>query len=223
MAHAYTLRLDVIDEVEESVIQQRIESALSKYSKYLVYHEYAAETKKPHFQGIVWSDQGHDTYKKYMEGLFPEWRGTRGCKGAGKRSFAAVKTDNYEIYITKDGDQRLIKGYTVDEVSELQSKSYQKAEKPKAVRKKDLTSFQKALEYVKSRGEHHLMEPQRIARVLIDYYTTQVRCEPSDYMIKNMVKSVMSQLLYNNEPERYERWADARAKQIIGCEFIFDF
>lgn len=223
MANSYTLRLDVIEDVSSEDTLKRIEDALCKYPRYMIYHEYAKETGKPHFQGIVWADEGHETYKKAMERLFPEWKGTRGCKGQGKRSFAPTKTSNYEIYITKDGDVRLCKGYSTEDIERLRAKSYQPAVKAKAERKNEPTGYQKALAHVKqSVSPADWMNPTEICKALIDYYTKAVKCEPNDFQLKCMTKSIMSSLLYESDPQRYERWKQVRAEQIIGREFIFD-
>lgn len=218
MANPQTVRLDLLDSVEESVIEQRLRAALEVYPRFLVYCEVADETQKVHWQGIVWTDCPHKTYQGYMEKLFPEWKGTRGCKGQGKRSFAPVKKlEEYEVYVTKDKNRRIVQGYRDDELDALEAKSYKKSEKSRKVEK---SSLQRLVDYIEEHQVDHL-SPHAVGAAVIDYYVKQVKCEPNDFQLKCMIKSVIGNMMFRHQPKDYEKWRDARVKSIIGHEFIF--
>lgn len=219
----YTFRIDVIPQVEN--IEERITLALQPFEKYLIAFEEAEKTKKYHYQGIVFSTWGHEKYKKYMESMFEEWKGTKQNKG--KRSFAKVKKDEYEIYITKDGDFRFIKGYLADEVASLQEQSYQKpiASNPQVekIKKKEKSWFHTLIDHCKSRGIHATSSGWEIAAAIIHAYSEYVKCEPNDFQIKCYAKSIQRELIKEQRPERFDAYMIARAKQVIGHEWTHDY
>lgn len=122
----YTFRVDMLSIVSREETENRIEKCLSRYPKYLISLEVADKSKKLHYQGIVHSDDLHRTYQEHCKSFFKEWKGERGKKGP--TSFAQVRNDNYEVYITKDHEYYLSKGYTDEEIEVLHEKSYKKNE-----------------------------------------------------------------------------------------------
>lgn len=195
----------------------RIREAIVEYPKYIISYEIAKKTKKPHYQGIIFTTCKNETYKKRLEKLFPEWKGTRGGK-CGLRSFAPVKEDSWEVYIVKDKDIRFRQGYSDFEIEELKTKSYTVNHIDDDVRQ--ATAFMKAYEYVYT----HLgtsFNARDIARSLLEYYRTCTKCEANDFQIKCMTKSVLKHFMYTKGEDVYERFLEARVNEIIGNEFVY--
>lgn len=223
----YTFRVDVIPEVSEEQLAVRVQDALVKAEsdKYLISLEVAEKTGKLHYQGIVYSKLNYNTYKKRMENCFPEWKATRGCKGMGKRSFAQVKTDNYEVYVTKDDNIKYIKGYSDDEVEQLKAKSYKKSDVQ--VDKEDVKKnwFITLVDHCIKNGVTARSAGWEIAEAIIDAYDEYVKCEPNDFQLRCYAKSIQRHLVsaYARSSEKEEIWKNykrARAKEIIGTTWV---
>lgn len=122
----YTFRVDMIATVSRDETEHRIEKCLSRFPKYLISLETSDKKQKLHYQGIVFADVEHRCYQEHCKSHFIEWKGERGKKGP--TSFAKVKTDNYEIYITKDHEYYIAKGYSDEEIEQLHQQSYKKRE-----------------------------------------------------------------------------------------------
>lgn len=128
----YTIRIDDDASHNPSTLE-RLSQFLQhqRYIKYLVYREVSDVTKKLHYQGIV------DIEEKTLSSHRMSWCHTFSDYSKGHKSTAIVKKlDEYMIYITKDKDKVLSKGFTDEEIEELQSKSYKKIDR--APRPKDL-------------------------------------------------------------------------------------
>lgn len=139
----------------------------------------------------------------------------------GKKSMSKVKKSSYSVYITKDGKMFAFKGYTESEIEALQDQSYHK-DKEKTV----YSGFAKALAYCKDNLVTASSDGWQIASVLIDYYRINVKCEPNDFQLKNMAKSIHTQLVYehavrHNVMHVYDNYKNQRAKEIIGCNWTF--
>lgn len=207
-----TIRLDVVDDT----VTTRLEEYLAKYDyPYLVYHEYATNTKKPHYQGVIhWPSES--LFKSARVRLYTMFKDLT----KGRKSMACVRKDAYEIYITKDKDLRYRNGFTDEQIEELSSQSY---EKDKTV--SGSTGFKKAFDYVVGRGYSDSTNGWEIAEALIDYYRESVKCEPNDFQIRNMAKSIYTHMVFDRSQKQgkhiYESYRRERAKQIIGNEWIF--
>lgn len=206
----YTIRLDKIDEKDGITLMKYLEN----YDKYLVYFEISRKTKKPHFQGIIEfvDSKAQKAAKTRFTTMFPNH--TR-----GKKSMALVKKDSYEVYITKDGNVFASKGYTEDEINALYSQSYQKTDAVEDAK----TSFQKALDYCKRAGCHSTSNGWEICERLIDYYTDNVKCQPNDFQLKSMTKSIAASLKRADtaHPEIYEGYRARLARSVIGPEWVY--
>lgn len=218
----YTFRVDIIPDVDIDIIKKRVEQALesSESEKYLISLEEAKKTKKLHYQGVIYSSLKFMTYKKRMEGIFPEWKGTRGCKGQGKRSFAEVKGDSYEIYITKDDNIKYVKGYTDEEIQLLKSQSYHKSED-----KSKENWFLTLVQHCYDNNVDAMSDGWQIGACIIDAYQKYIKCEPNDFQIKSYAKSIQRHMVaqYAEEvkkPHVWSRYKELRAKEIIGHEWV---
>lgn len=182
MTERYTFRVDVIDKVSEEETNRRMEQLLKTFDKYIISYEISKKKLKPHYQGIIFTDMKHETYKKLCEKAFPEWKGKRGDK-CGMRSFAIVRKDEYEIYCVKDGDIRYRKGYTDDEIKTLQSKSYQVIDKDQQSYEKKFSFNEIIVEsfrstYPKERLDDHIKmvnDTQRYKRDVFERIALEIR------------------------------------------------
>lgn len=244
MANRYTIRLDVLEgrsdipdekRVSEAITIERLELFLKCFDKYVVSYEISEEKKKPHYQGIIFTDMKYETYKKKAESFFEEWKGKRGDK-CGLRSFAMVRKDEYEIYVVKDGDLRFVKGYTEEEIAELRSKSYVKdSSKDKTKDKNNYNEdgrkknwFTTLIDHCKSNGVKQNSDGWEIAKWIIDAYQVYVKCEPNDFQIKCYAKSIQRQLVYehaiaNDRKDLYDRYLRQRVKNVIGNEWVHEW
>lgn len=206
-----TVRLDYKSAEDVELLKK----FLDKYDRFLVYEETGAVTKKLHYQGIirVQDDKELNAIKSRFSTMFPDHKG-------GSKSMSKVKSKNYEVYITKDKKIFYRKGYTDEEVQELEEKSYKKSEGTSGS-----TSFTRAVQYCKDHGINIHSSGWEIAETLIEYYRETCRCEPNDFQIKNMAKSIYTQLIFQRsvemkDPNIYKNFRTKRAKQIIGTEWI---
>lgn len=208
----FTIRLDVLSDGDS----EQLIKYLDKYNKYLVYEEVSDKTQKLHYQGIiiVEDDKEYNAAKVRFTSMFPNHK-------CGKKSMAKVKKDTYAVYITKDGKKFASRGYTDEEIEELQTKSYKKKDK------REVTSgFSTAMLYCKDKGVTSSSNGWEIVSVLIDYYRENVKCEPNDFQLRNMAKSIHTHLVYehavkNNVMHVYDTYKRHRAKEIIGSSWTF--
>lgn len=208
---ALTIRVDIIGEKTDELMER----FLKKYERYLIYYEISDEVKKPHYQGIIWvpDNKAYVAIKTRFSTHFSDW--TR-----GQKSMRLVRKAQYEIYITKDKQLKWSKGYTQEQIEELEKQSYKKEKQPV------LTSFQRAYQYCKDHGLTTSSDGWQIAEMLIDYYRDNVKCEANDFQIKNMAKSIYTHCVYErsreqNKPEIYANYRRQRAKEIMGCEWSY--
>lgn len=207
-----TIRIDHIDDT----VPKRLISFLESYPKALVYEEVSDETKKLHYQGWIQveDDKAYNAMKVRFSTSFKSHT-------KGQKSMAKVKKESYKSYICKDGKQFYRKGVTDEELVELEKNSYKKSDKKKTVQ----TGFQKALDYVKDNGCNASTDGWQIYAKLTDYYLEQVKCEPNEYQLGNMTKSIAKHLMYEkcvelNRMEAYNHYIKDRAMQALGCTWI---
>lgn len=206
-----TLRLDNKSPQDAATLM----TFLDKYDRFLIYEEIGDVTGKLHYQGIirVRDDKELNAVKSRFTTMFPLHKG-------GAKSMSKVKSKNYEVYITKDKKVFASKGYTSEDISELEQQSYKKSEKSSGS-----TAFSRAVQYCREHGITIHSNGWEIAENLIDYYRETNRCEPNDFQLKNMAKSIYTQLAYERSvsegnPSIYNNFKTKRAKQIIGCEWV---
>lgn len=239
----FTIRIDLIDDsfsesdlrkmtsdstfsiIKQEQLRGRVQTFIEKYSKYIVAYEEASQTGKLHYQGIVWveDDVAYKAMKTRFQTMFPHHKGSR-------KSMTAVKKATYESYIVKDGRIIFKKGYTDEEIEAFKAASYKKDEElvSKKVSKKSKppSNFQNAYNFciengitIKSAGDGW-----EICDTLQHYYTTLCKCEPTDYQLQNMTKSIAKQLVYewsqkHNQKHVYERFLRDRSRQILGSSW----
>lgn len=105
--------------------------------------------------------------------------------------------------------------------------SFQKKKKVLDKKEKNVVSnFQKALDYCKSNDITSQSDGWQICVKLIEYYRVHVKCEPNDFQLRLMAKSIQIHLCYErckkeDKMHVYDNLLKARAKQIIGNEWIY--
>lgn len=136
-----TFRIDHLgDAYTDEYHEKLITDFLSSYEKYIIFREISKEKQKVHWQGIVWSHQKPNTFKTYANKFFDKW------KGGQRRSFAPVKkVKEYMSYIFKDGDVRMSKGYSEDDISTWMQISQEKTEEIEKKRKPRVSFTQNLL------------------------------------------------------------------------------
>lgn len=119
------IRVDAISEATKDLL----ESWLKEHSsKYLIYEEIGAMTKKLHYQGCVELDLGIkniDAWRKNVKDLI---------KPTEKNQYSLAKikkAGKYLVYITKDKKKIISSGYTDEEIEHLESQSYPKDDRSK--------------------------------------------------------------------------------------------
>lgn len=118
----WTFRVDASEEItREKVVKFFEETTEEDIPKYLIYYEISDQKEKPHYQGVLFTKIKENTMRLRIKRYFGVEKGSY--------SFAKVRKDQYEIYITKDGDQVCKRGYTDMEVFELYDKAYVKKQK----------------------------------------------------------------------------------------------
>lgn len=105
----------------------------------------------------------------------------------------------------------------------LDKENYE-SNKPKVKNGVVQTPFRKAYDYCKNNGLRTGMDGWEIVKLLINYYREEVKCEPNDFQLKNMAKSIATHLVYEysvnkNRKDIYDRYLTVRARQIIGSEW----
>jgi len=178
--------------------------SLPEITKYCIAYEVAKKTGKPHLQGIVESKWDLKTYHNKMYYI-------RKLYTASKSSFATVKkNESYQKYITKDG-KIVLSNYTKEEME----KWGEWEDKPRDSNFGRLQREIPLCEYSKG--------PRGLAAAIIQWYEDQDKVEPNDFAIKCQVKSLLRHWYNKDRPEKWELFKTARATEIIGGEFIYDF
>lgn len=197
----YTFRLDVIDQVTEENTFTRIQECMKRFDRCCISYEIAEKTKKPHYQGIVYSDLKYETYKAYCNKFFPEWKG-EGRGNGSSRSFAVVKQDTYEAYVCKQQDIRLLKGYTNDEIEKLKLEwkpkevYFKKVVKSKTLDEQIIEAFSLEDELIEKlnkmvENKIHRDKVSIICRELAPWLTDHYRSLRKSFMIRVLAQKSM--------------------------------
>lgn len=190
-----TFRLDVGDRSEADV-KDAISSWLTKnddiLEKYVIAHEYASETGKPHFQGIVYIKEGVKWENKVV--AFRLWK-------HHEKSFAIVKNEeSYRKYIKKDGDIRYSKGITqgeMDSWGDWDTQTQTKKEKKESRRAEMYKAF---LQHCREHDGFDVgyMDLRWVANRLLDFMGTQPLPEQVNWF-KGMIFSAQASFLHGVE------------------------
>lgn len=98
MANHYTFRVDEVD----GVTRDGIISFLTKMNcRHVVAYEISDVTKKPHYQGWVYSDLSIQSWQNKIKQQWPAVRGAGRGRSSGHYSCAPVRKDTYIGYCLK--------------------------------------------------------------------------------------------------------------------------
>ena len=98
MSKHYTFRVDEV----EGVTRESVISFLCKhFPRHVVCYEISDITKKPHYQGWVYTDLSTQTAQNRIKSQWPSVRGTTRGRSSGRYSIAPVRKDTYEAYCLK--------------------------------------------------------------------------------------------------------------------------
>lgn len=208
-----TFRIDVLNDCPSQDVMVKY---LDHYSKYLGYKEIADITKKPHYQGIVWVDD-----EKAATAAKTRWCTTFTTHAGSAKSMVKVKKETYEVYVTKSKSESFFKGYTPEDIQLLESKSYKKSD-----RKKPESNFQAAYDFCIAKGItiHSCKHGWDICDKLQLYYLENNKCEPTDFQLSNMTKSIAKKIIYDysiktDRKDIFERYVQSRSKTILGTSW----
>lgn len=208
----FTVRLD---EVEFCDTQQLLEEFLHKHDKYferyVICHEIAEVTKKRHYQGWIEVTCSRSNWQEMIQ-IFQKY-------DKHQKSFKIMKKEEYRSYILKDDDLRYRKGVSDEEIEGWKSLSYKK---DPTTKEKEPTSYEKITAFVQKKIENSSERPDgwKIAKWIMQYYHQNTKCEPNDFQIRNMAKSIWYNIKSKGDPNEFERYQNDRAMQIIGHEWI---
>lgn len=181
----YTIRLD--DVSEHNTLESLTKFLDSpRYTSYLIYREISDEVGKLHYQGVVEFD--HEALSWHKE----RWSRIFKMYKKGSKSTALMKKNNYEIYITKDKDRILTKGYTEEFIAELESSSYKKED----VKKVDY--YDRFMYYIKQQQDIDVIkyDRRRLCAHLIKFFGMEKQDIKNIQFYKSLMINVQARLIY---------------------------
>lgn len=215
---AGALRIDVLG--PQGYTEECMQKFLELYDRYLIAHEISDKESKPHYQGII-----HFETKAAYDAAYTRFKRTFDSKlwSKGHRAFPMAKTSNYEIYITKDEDIRYKKNYTEEEINILISKSYKKENNVYKKEKKEKESnFLAAYTFCVDSGITVSSTGWDVIAVLIRYYYQRVKCEPNDFQLKSMAKTILTKIYLDHhasDKAKQDAYLRYRARVIQGPDW----
>lgn len=190
-----TFRLDVGQRTVEET-SNRIKEFFDKYSeiipKYVIALEVADITKKLHFQGLFWCDKSAKMENAFR--MFNSW-------APSEKAFRPVKNlESYQKYIKKQGDIKLIKGITDDEIEkwgEWEAKALK--ERKESHRKEQYSRF---ITFLKSQPDIEIgkYKLEWVARKLFSFLGKEPLPEQTNW-IRGMIFSSQTYLIYENDKD----------------------
>lgn len=189
-----TFRLDIGPRDPEAV-KTLIDAWLTKHSdvihKYVISHEIATVTGKPHYQGIMY--HADDVRFENVTRHWKDWK-------ASEKSFAPVRDEeSYRKYVTKDGNIAFIKGITQEEMDEWGTWEKQDKTKKQKSESRRMLQYQKFIEHCKSKEtpQGGVYTLDFIARELFAFMATEPLPEQVNWF-KGMIFSAQAVLMKNH-------------------------
>lgn len=213
MATTFTIRLDEIEETEQQL--RDFLSAHDKFfTRYVIAKEVAEQTKKRHYQGWIEVTCARSTWQNWIK-VFPHKK--------HQKSFAEMRSETYRSYAVKDGDIKFDKGVTDDEIAAWKAASYRKGDESTSGREKRKGVFEQIREYIIEYKQKHAtteFDGWSIAKLIIKWYLDHNKCEPNDFQIRSMSKSIWCYIKSQGDSGLFDKYLEDRARQIIGSEWI---
>lgn len=98
MSNYYTFRVDEVEGVTRETVRKFLSDNVGRHC---VCYEISDVTKKPHYQGYVYTDMSVQTMQNRIKAKWPSVKGVRRGRSTGHYSCAVVKKDTYVGYILK--------------------------------------------------------------------------------------------------------------------------
>lgn len=234
MATSYLIRVDGVR--DES---QKITDWIRTQGSSLGVYECVGDNSHYHFW--LKSEKSIATLRANFKRYFPEKVGNKSyslkagdgnlnylCKG--ERCFDHCA--DYDNYIPPDIVINTL-GVTESQIKDAQRQYWRdndkfnsKKEKKVEDQKKMTSQFEKALQYCKEKGINCSSDGWQIVKCLINYYRINVKCEPNDFQLKLMAKSIATHLVYEAAEKHdcmhvYESYLETRAKEVIGTTWTY--
>lgn len=213
--YTFTIRLDEIVGCDtKALLEEFLKEHDEVFPRYVISHEVSKEVKKPHYQGWIEATCARSSWQNWIK-VFPH--------GRHDKSFAVMRKETYRSYVVKDGDVRYTKGITEDQLKVWRDASYTDKDLTQDSHK-TRTGFTAIVDYVDEYIQVHPTETVsgwKLAELIMKWYNENKKCEPNDFQIRNMCKSIQYELKRRGDPRNFERYVQERAKQIIGHEWIY--
>lgn len=197
----------------------------------LIVKELTSENKTIHYQSYWKTDIKKDAITKRLQRLEIKAGGSNQQYACTKIKDTDQDRERMIQYLCKGENKDtlpdvLFNNFLTDEqIKDYHDEYWMENEKLKDGKKSkkpyELSNFEKALEYVKKYGGNP-MDPVGICERIISYYTEECKCEPNDFQLKNMTKSIITQLWAQQDMKKCKKFIHKRAKEIIGSEFKYD-
>lgn len=207
----YTIRIDAKEDELESASDSTLNRLLkflndTRYTACLVYREVSSEIQKLHYQGVI-----------ELDSKDVSWHKERWCRlfkdyPKGKKSSSIMKKDQYEVYITKDKDQVLNRGYTEEYIKDLESKSYTKEIK---VKKDYYDRFWTYITEYDHKNEDWRYSSNYICLRLIDFWGLEKQDIKNFPFYRSLVYNIQARLLHNDTSKRGEKTKNELMLQIM--------
>lgn len=207
-----------IDEDGAKTRKDKLLKFLEKYERYYVYQEIASKTKKLHYHVAI----EFKTLKEY-NALKQRWCDNFREVQKGEKSCSKDLTGNYHIYITKGRDRIMASGFTDAELSEFESKSY---EKPQESMSRSFTWY--LLKSFNEENKGILIYDSRteMYRKIIDWVLKKWREDEKivqPFMDKTIVGIIYTIVLKNNDRIIIDDGSEKDVKTTIRDRLLLNF
>ena len=193
MSNLYTFRVDEV----EGVTRETIVSFLGKMScRHVVVREISDVTKKPHYQGWVYSDLSIQSWQNKIKQQWPNVRGTTRGRSSGHYSCAVVRKDTYKSYCLKGTPTELpdvvsmqLAAFEEIDIAGLHRQwwSQQASTSPKKVH-----IVEEGIEVFRSRdwsyGVDHIEKRREVAEWIINKYEGK---GVNSFLVKNYINGIL--------------------------------
>lgn len=160
--------------------------------------------KNNHFQGFFTVDEKILTYQQ-VKNKFRDFKDFRGYRLGSDRSCVSMKKDTYKAYTLKDGDVRIVKNFTDEQIKEIPEWEEQQEQKIKETFREIYSR-----EFYKFCTDDEKVDMQKyclkwVASKYIDFAGTKQRPEMLSW-IKGMIFNTQCRLIYgcNSDNRRYQ-------------------
>lgn len=214
MDNEYHVRVDT--DLSESIILSFFND--DRVAKFIVSSEHKNDGTR-HIHAYVFLNLKLTTFRSQLISFF------KLGKKKGKYSVSRKRKQTLGEYVVKEGEILGYGGFTKEEVDKWIEGSYSKEKK--TFRNGSVMS-QLVPEFMKTYNGGEL-EPRVVLKFIYQYYLHQMKIFPSDFKMKDMMWTLMAQVIYqeaktkNLQYTRLEKLIDYKCDVVMGQEFIKEF